>query len=554
MAVSALDKLINKLQETYKDGVIMDLRRGDSIPDVERVPLESPKIESLFGVGGVPRGRIIEIYGPESSGKTSLCEYLAGQFQKYDFDYIDEKSGELKTRKGVVAYIDAEHAISLDYAQVHGFNVGQCILVQPDSGEQACDIAIELAESGQIDLIVLDSIAALTPQSEIDATMDQNSIGLQARMLSKFFRKAAGILAKTKTTLLCINQIRMNIGGYGNPETTCVTTDTYVQYTSVDPTIFNQPCPRGLKTIEDMFKEQGIDWRNLPEESSVSTDGNLFILTCYPGHMMTELNKVSKLVRKKNSPTYKVYLEGKGINFFAFSGTPAHRVMARIGTGGYIWYSLEELAKALSEKKEVMVQYGSNKGGELSSFRKVHSLVYVPTPRPILDMEIEGSHAYFANGVLSHNTGGKALKFYSSVRIEVRRRDYITEKDDTKGILINAKTVKNKTSPPMVRQQLEMYFDKSFDASMEWVDFAIEYQVIAQAGAGFFTLPDGTKIRGRANVVEFMKDPANKEIYESIIQATKKRMYGKKSEEVQEVSVDDPEEEAEVLREMEEDV
>lgn len=561
---NALDKLIDKLQETYKDGVIMDLRRGESIPDVERVPLESPKIESLFGLGGVPRGRIIEIFGPESSGKTSLCEYIAGQFQKDNLDYIDEKSGEIKSRKGVIVYIDAEHAISLEYAQIHGFDVSQCILVQPDSGEQALDIAIKFAESGQVDLIVIDSIAALTPQSEIDAEMDQNSIGLQARMLSKFFRKAAGILARTKTTMLCINQIRMNIGGYGNPETTCVTPDTIVDYTTQDPDIPGYYiAPHGFTTIEDMFKSQGVDWRNLPENSRISTDGNLWISSCEfkkdpqdRGYAKGTLSKVTQLVRKQNSPVYKVYAQNKAYRqpeFLAFKGTPQHKVFAQTLGKKYNWYPLVEVATWLGLGSKVTVLYSDYAGG-LPGEIEISRMEYVPEPQPILDMEVEGTHTYFANGILSHNTGGKALKFYSSARIEVRRREYITEKDETKGIIINAKTVKNKTAPPMVRQQLEMYFDKSFDASMEWVDFAIEYQIIAQAGAGFFTLPDGTKIRGRANVVEYMRDPANKEVYESIIQATKERMYKKTEGKRRRVSADDPEEEAEILEEIGEDV
>ena len=555
---STLDKLIDKLQETYKDGVIMDLRRGGSVPDVERVPLESPKIESLFGIGGVPRGRIIEIFGPESSGKTSLCEYIAGQFQRDDLEYTDEKTGELKTRKGVVVYIDAEHAISLEYAQIHGFDVSQCILVQPDSGEQACDIAIQFAESGQVDLIVIDSIASLIPQTEIDADMSQQTIGLQARMLSKFFRKAAGILSKTKTTMLCINQIRMNIGGYGNPETTCVTPDTIVDYTTQNPSIPGYYiAPHGWRTVEDMFKDQGVDWKNLPENSRVSTDGQLWISSCEIEGTVAKgrMQRVTQLVRKQNSPVYKVYAQYKDYDqpeFLAFKGTPQHKIFAQTVNKKYNWYSLAEVATWLGLGTRVKVIYSEHAGG-IPGEIDISRMEYVPEPQPILDMEVEGTHTYFANGILSHNTGGKALKFYSSARIEVRRREYITEKDETKGIIINAKTVKNKTAPPMVRQQLEMYFDKSFDASMEWVDFAIEYQVIAQAGAGFFTLPDGTKIRGRANVVEYMKDPANKETYESIIQATKERMYKKTEGKRRRVSADDPEEEAEILEEIGED-
>ena len=553
---NALDKLIDKLQETYKDGVIMDLRRGGSLPDVERVPLESPKIESLFGLGGVPRGRIIEIFGPESSGKTSLCEYIAGQFQKDDLDYVDEKSGELKTRKGVIVYIDAEHAMSLEYAQVHGFDVSQCVLVQPDSGEQALDIAIQFAESGQVDLIVIDSIAALTPQQELDADMDQNSIGLQARMLSKFFRKAAGVLAKTKTTMLCINQIRMNIGGYGNPETTCVTPDTYVQFNTAPPEISTELLPFGAQTMEDLFQSERINWRNLPVNSKARVVGDLFIHSYDIENKKKVLSRVTSLVRKEDSPVFMVFIvHEKGYVYSAFKGTPDHRIYVRTENSDYEWKSLKQVDELLKNGEDVFTITGQGYSVDTEfTERKIHHLDYWEDPHPILDMEVEGTHTYFAGTVLSHNTGGKALKFYSSARIEVRRREYITEKDETKGIIINAKTVKNKTAPPMVRQQLEMYFDKSFDASMEWVDFAIEYQVIAQAGAGFFTLPDGTKIRGRANVVEYMKDPANKETYESIIQTTKERMYKKSEGKRKRVSVDDPEEEAEILREEEGDV
>ena len=544
---SSLDKLISRLQETYK-GAVMDLRKGENLPGVERVPLESPKIESLFGRGGVPRGRIIEIFGPESSGKTSLCEYLAGQFQKSDLEYTDPKTGEIKTRKGIVAYIDAEHAISLEYAQVHGFNPEGCILVQPDSGEQGCDIAIQLAESGEVDLIVIDSIAAMTPEAEIEADMSNMTIGLQARMLSKFFRKIAGILDKSNTTLLCINQVRMNIGGYGNPETTCVTPDTIVQFTDLNPEIMRVECPHGLRTIEDMFRQQKIDWRSLPEDSSVLVNGDLFITSCYETFKKTELKRVLSLVRKSNSPVYRLYIELNEKSSFAFSGTPQHRVYAKLSyEDRFHFMTLEKMYESYTSGREIFVQYCDGWEGSTCKIVKVTNMRYNPTPQPILDMEVDHTHTYYANGVLSHNTGGKVLKFYSSVRIETRRRDYITEKNDTKGILINAKTVKNKTAPPMVRQQLEMYFDRSFDASMEWVDFAIEYQVIASAGAGFFTLPDGTRIRGKSNVIEFLKKPENSECYEDIKRQTKERMYSNQS---RRVSVDDPEEEKEILEEI----
>jgi recombination protein RecA len=156
--------------------------------------------------GGIPKGRIVEIYGLESSGKTTIASYLAGQVQR---------------QGGVVAYIDAEHALDVQYARTLGLDVSKCIFNQPDYGEQALDIVQSLAESGKVDLIVVDSIAALVPKAELDGEMGDQQMGAQARMLGKFFRKSTGILNKNKCTVIFLNQIRMRIGVmYGNPETT----------------------------------------------------------------------------------------------------------------------------------------------------------------------------------------------------------------------------------------------------------------------------------------------------------------------------------------------
>ncbi len=155
-----------------------------------------------------------------------MAEYISGQFQKRDIEYLAEK-GEFKYRKGVVLYIDAEHAIDPLFAKIQGFDMSKAILSQPDSGEQALDIAIEAAESGAVDLIVIDSLAALTPQAELDGEMGDQQMGLQARLISKFCRKIKSILALNGCTLIAINQIRMKIGGWGNPE--CVTPDTLVE-------------------------------------------------------------------------------------------------------------------------------------------------------------------------------------------------------------------------------------------------------------------------------------------------------------------------------------
>ena len=200
------------LQATFKDieklygkGSIMCL--GDK-PNVEVGVISSGSIllDEALGVGGYPQGRIIEIFGPESSGKTTLTLHAIAEAQK---------SG------GVCAFIDAEHAIDPIYAQNLGVDIDRLILSQPDNGEQALDIVEMLAKSNSFSLIVVDSVAALVPKAELDGEMIDNQVGLQARLMSKGLRKIAGILAKTKTTVIFINQLREKVGViYGNPETT----------------------------------------------------------------------------------------------------------------------------------------------------------------------------------------------------------------------------------------------------------------------------------------------------------------------------------------------
>ena len=216
---TGLTNTISELKKKYGVSSIIDIEKDEHIPGIVRVPTESPYLDDALG-GGYPVGRIIEIYGGESSGKTSLACFIAGQAQKHIFRYNDEK-GKPFARDGIVAFIDAEHALDMEYAQTLGLNTNKMFMSQPDSGEQALNICIDLASSGEIDIIIIDSVSALVPQAEIDGDMENLQIGLQARMMSKAMRKLVGIASKTQTTIIFINQIRMKIGVmYGNPETT----------------------------------------------------------------------------------------------------------------------------------------------------------------------------------------------------------------------------------------------------------------------------------------------------------------------------------------------
>ena len=200
-----LDETLKQIEKLYGKGAVMRLGDRETV-DVDAIPSGSLLIDQAIGVGGYPKGRIIEIFGPESSGKTTLALHAIAECQK---------------QGGRAAFIDAEHAIDPLYAKNLGVDINELILSQPDNGEQALEIVEMLAGSGSINLIVVDSVAALVPQAELDGEMGDSSVGLQARLMSKAMRKIAGVLNKKECAVIFINQLREKVGVmYGNPETT----------------------------------------------------------------------------------------------------------------------------------------------------------------------------------------------------------------------------------------------------------------------------------------------------------------------------------------------
>jgi recombination protein RecA len=204
--LKALEAARLQIEKQFGQGSLMKLGTYDSAKGIESIPSGSILLDEALGIGGYPRGRIIEIYGPESSGKTTLALHAIAEAQK---------------KGGIAAFIDAEHALDPVYARNLGVDIDELWVSQPDNGEQALDIAESLIRSGAVDIIVVDSVAALTPQAEIEGEMGDAHVGLQARLMSQALRKLAGTLSKSKTILIFINQIRMKIGVmFGNPETT----------------------------------------------------------------------------------------------------------------------------------------------------------------------------------------------------------------------------------------------------------------------------------------------------------------------------------------------
>lgn len=200
-----MDKVIDEIKEKFGEGMIMKLGDAKKV-DVEAIPTGAISIDLALGIGGVPRGRVIEIYGPESSGKTTLALHIVANAQKAG---------------GISAFVDAEHALDPEYAKKIGVKINDLLISQPDTGEQALDIVETLVRSGSVDVIVIDSVAALVPKAEIEGEMGDSHMGRQARLMSQALRKLTAIVAKTNVVVIFINQIRMKIGiMFGNPETT----------------------------------------------------------------------------------------------------------------------------------------------------------------------------------------------------------------------------------------------------------------------------------------------------------------------------------------------
>jgi recombination protein RecA len=202
----AVDLAITQIERQFGKGSIMKLGGSERVADVPAISTGSLSLDIALGTFGVPRGRVIEIYGPESGGKTTLALHIVAEAQKKD---------------GIAAFIDAEHALDVTYAKKIGVNTDELLISQPDSGEQALEIAETLVRSGALDVLVVDSVAALVPKAELEGEMGDAQMGLQARLMSQALRKLTGSISKSKTTVIFINQLRMKIGVFfGNPETT----------------------------------------------------------------------------------------------------------------------------------------------------------------------------------------------------------------------------------------------------------------------------------------------------------------------------------------------
>ncbi len=667
----ALESALLQIERQFGKGSVMRLGEETRVP-VEVIPTGSIALDVALGLGGLPRGRIVEIYGPESSGKTSLALHAVANAQKAG---------------GIAAFIDAEHALDPDYAKKLGVDTDGLLVSQPDTGEQALEIADMLIRSGAIDIVVIDSVAALVPKAEIEGEMGDSHVGLQARLMSQALRKITGALSQTKTTAIFINQLREKVGvmfgcmAYTTRVTLAdgtqekigkiVNQRMNVEVLSYDPETdsmvprrivnwFNNgkaekflqfsiaksgknglaqfaatenhlirtpggwrqageliPGDRVMVAEQQRLGEQQLqlilgslmgdgnlspnrrgrfgtrfrmghgarqvaylDWKatllgNIPYARTVNTKGAVFA-DFTPLPELSELHEAVYFGDGKKHLTWDYLksltplalavwymddgsftLRSKGVQERTAGGTGRIEICVEVMSPG----SRERLTRYLLDthgldvklryrgaRKQSVIQFSTSASEKfqklvapyvhpsmeyklLPRFRGRFSVEqeFVPAklrmiPAQILDIhvkpplrsmnrfdiEVEGSHSYFVDGVMVHNSpettsGGKALKFYASIRLDVRRIETLKDGTDAVGNRTRVKVVKNKCAPPFRSAEFDILYGIGISREGSLIDLGVEQGIVRKSGA-WYTY-DGDQLgQGKENARNFLRD------------------------------------------------
>ena len=701
--MKSLDTVMAQIEKTHGKGAVM--RLGDNVrPPIDVIPTGAIALDIALGIGGLPRGRVVEIYGPESSGKTTVALHAVANAQK---------------NGGIAAFIDAEHALDPEYAKKLGVDTDSLLVSQPDTGEQALEIADMLIRSGSLDIIVVDSVAALVPRAEIEGEMGDSHVGLQARLMSQALRKITGALNNTGTTAIFINQLREKIGvmfgcfSYGtrvtladgtqekigkivnqkmqvevrtyDPETNSVVNrpikgwfdngpaDRFLQFTVEksggngrsqfaatenhqirtpggwreageiipgDRVMVNEtarlsdqqwqvllgglmgdghlaPNPHGRHGVRYRMghcatQRDYLDWKcemfgNIEQTRTVRENGAVHVdLTPLP-----ELAELREVVywgdgkRHLSSEYIKALTPLALAVWYMDDGSLAVRskgVQQRTAGGsGRVEICVQALSEASQQR---LVDYlrdehgvdcrvavrGSHRQAVLTMTRAgtdtflelvaphVHpSMAYklLPRyqgrfvteaewiePRQVLvparvldvhvkpetrsmhrfDIEVEGTHNYFVDGVMVHNspettTGGKALKFYASVRLDVRRIETLKDGTDPVGNRTRVKVVKNKVSPPFKQAEFDILYGHGISREGGLIDMGVEQGFVRKSGA-WYTYEGDQLGQGKENVRNFLKD--NPDLADEIERKIKDKLgVGPKTEQEQ-AEVEEP--------------
>ena len=456
----ALEAALGQIERQFGKGTVM--RMGENARQaIPAISTGSLGLDIALGIGGLPKGRVVEIYGPESSGKTTLTLQVIAEAQKAG---------------GICAFIDAEHALDPVYAEKLGVVVDDLIVSQPDTGEQALEVTDMLVRSGACDVLVIDSVAALTPRAEIEGDMGDHHVGLQARLMSQALRKLTGNIKNANCLVIFINQIRMKIGVmFGNPETT-TGGNALKFYSSVRLDI------RRIGAVKDGDEIIGNETR-------------------------------VKVVKNKVAPPFKQtefqILYGKGINrngelvdlgvkhglidksgaWYAYQGNKIGQGKANVGV-----YLTENPKIAAEIEARLMSQALRKLTGNIKNANCL--VIFINQIR----MKI---------GVMFGNpettTGGNALKFYSSVRLDIRRIGAVKDGDEIIGNETRVKVVKNKVAPPFKQTEFQILYGKGINRNGELVDLGVKHGLIDKSGAWYAY--QGNKIgQGKANVGVYLTE------------------------------------------------
>ena len=468
----ALELALQQIEKQYGKGAIMKLGEEAAKTGIEIIPTGSIGLDLALGVGGVPRGRVVEIYGPESSGKTTLALTIISNAQKTG---------------GNAVFIDAEHALDASYAQKLGVDIANLHVAQPDTGEEALEIADQLVRSGAVDVVVIDSVAALVPRAEIEGEMGDSHVGLQARLMSQALRKLTGSINKSRTTVIFINQIRMQIGVMFG----CFHYDARV-------TLADGTSEKIGKIVNQKMDVQVLSYDPVSGKIEPRRIVNWF----------------------DNGPTdhfLQFEVEGGPSGRRSFAVTENHIIFTPDG---------ETPAGELEAGDEVMVasfvddRSDAGDGGAATAVQAPpiatvarivkRSELRVTEENHRFDIEVEGNHTYLVDGVAVHNSpettaGGRALKFYASVRLDIRRIATLKEGDQAIGNRTRVKVVKNKVAAPFREAEFDILYNEGISREGELLDYAIEKSVVQKAGT-WFSYGEERLGQGRENARLFLKE------------------------------------------------
>jgi RecA/RadA recombinase len=471
--VKALDLALQQIEKQFGKGSIMKLGEESAKVAVEIIPTGSIALDMALGIGGVPRGRVVEIYGPESSGKTTLALTIIANAQR---------------QGGNAVFIDAEHALDAAYSQKLGVDIANLHVAQPDTGEEALEIADHLVRSGAVDVVVIDSVAALVPRAEIEGEMGDSHVGLQARLMSQALRKLTGSISKSRTTVIFINQIRMQIGV--------------------------------------MFGCFHYRTRVMLADGSTEEIGRI-VEQRIPAEVLSYDPKTGKIEPRcvvnwfDNGPTdefIEFEVEGGPTGSRRFAATPNHMIFTPSGetpagdlvAGDDVLVGVEEASHAVEP-----VRNGSTAVAEALRMKvapaKIRSVMHILTNQSHrFDLEVEGNHTYLVDGVVVHNSpettaGGRALKFYASVRLDIRRIATLKEGDQAVGNRTKVKVVKNKVAAPFREAEFDIIYNEGISREGELIDFALEKGVIQRSGT-WFSFGEERIGQGRENARLFLKE------------------------------------------------